>query len=83
MGLEHIRNEIENMRLQVRRQRKDILQLQRAGIDIKSAKALLTRMFAKIDGLVVERDALAGNARIKYPGIDEIINGMPASRRAR
>ena len=32
MGLDHIRNEIERMRVQVGRQRKEILQLQRAGI---------------------------------------------------
>ena len=32
MGLDHIRSEIAFMRLQVGRQRKEILQLQRAGI---------------------------------------------------
>jgi hypothetical protein len=32
MGLDHVRSEIEHMRVQVGRQRKEILQLQRAGI---------------------------------------------------
>jgi hypothetical protein len=31
MGLDHVRSEIEHMRIQVGRQRKEILQLQRAG----------------------------------------------------
>jgi len=31
MGLDHVRSEIEHMRVQVGRQRKEILQLQRAG----------------------------------------------------
>jgi hypothetical protein len=34
MGIEHVRAEIDRMRVQVGRQRKDILQLQRAGIRI-------------------------------------------------
>jgi len=58
MGLDHIRSELEHMRVQVGRQRKEILTLQRAGIDTASADALLQRMLAKIDGLVVERDRL-------------------------
>ena len=51
MGLDHIRSEIEHMRLQVARQRKEILQLQRAGIPTTSAEALLQRMLHKIDSL--------------------------------
>jgi hypothetical protein len=40
MGLDHIRSEIEHMRVQVSRQRKEILQLQRAGyIDLGSGSA--------------------------------------------
>ncbi len=46
------------MRTQVGRQRKEILQLQRAGISTASAEALLQRMLDKIDGLCVERDRL-------------------------
>lgn len=36
----------------------EILQLQRAGIGTASAEALLSRMQAKVDQLVVERDAM-------------------------
>ncbi len=58
MQLETIRSEIERMRAQVGRQRKEILQLQRAGIATASAEALLQRMLEKIDGLCLERDRL-------------------------
>jgi hypothetical protein len=56
MQLEIIRGEIERMRAQVARQRKEILQLQRAGIATASAEALLQRMLDKIDALCIERD---------------------------
>ena len=46
------------MRAQVGRQRKEILQLQRAGIPTASAEALLQRMLGKIDSLCAERDRL-------------------------
>jgi len=46
------------MRLQVGKQRKEILLLQRAGIPTTSADALLQRMLEKIDGLCAERDRL-------------------------
>jgi hypothetical protein len=58
MQLETIRSEIERMRAQAGRQRKEILQLQRAGIPTASADALLQRMLDKIDGLCIERDRL-------------------------
>ena len=58
MGLDHIRSEIEHMRLQVGRQRREILLLQRAGIPTLSAEALLQRMLDKIDSLCAERDRL-------------------------
>ncbi len=58
MGLDHGRSEIEHMRVQVGRQRKEILQLQRANISTASAELLLTRMLAKIEGLRAERDRL-------------------------
>jgi hypothetical protein len=58
MGLSHVRSEIEHMRVQVGRQRKEILQLQRAGISTASAELLLARMHAKIDDLCAERDRL-------------------------
>ena len=59
MGLDHIRSEIEYMRLQVCRQRREILLLQRAGISTASADALLQRMLDKIDSLCTERDLKA------------------------
>jgi hypothetical protein len=58
MGLDHVRSEIEHMRVQVGRQRKEILQLQRAGIPTASAELLLGRMHAKIDDLCAERERL-------------------------
>ncbi|MDP3078661.1 hypothetical protein [Bradyrhizobium sp.] len=56
--LDHLRAEIEGMRVQVNRQRKEILQLQRAGISTASAELLLQRMHAKIDGMCEQRDKL-------------------------
>ena len=58
MQLETIRAEIERMRTQVGRQRKEIRQLQRAGIPTGPAEALLERMLNRIDELCVERDRL-------------------------
>jgi hypothetical protein len=60
MQLDHIRGEIERMRIQVHRQRREILQLQRAGINTLPAEALLARMLDKIDGLCADRDKLKG-----------------------
>jgi hypothetical protein len=57
-NLDHIRGEIERMRVQVGRQRKEILQLQRAGIPTASAELLLGRMHTKIDDLCAQRDRL-------------------------
>ncbi|GGI31708.1 hypothetical protein GCM10010987_65760 [Bradyrhizobium guangdongense] len=56
--LEYVRSEIDRMRAQVGRQRKEILQLQRAGIGTASAEALLARMQAKVDHLVAQRDEM-------------------------
>ena len=58
MSLDHVRNEIEHMRVQVGRQRKEILQLQRAGIPTASAELLLGRMLTKINDLCAERERL-------------------------
>ena len=81
MGLDHVRNEIEHMRRQILRQRKEIQSLQRAGIGTAAADALLQRMQDKVDGLCVERDRLVGEARRRYPGTNKVINGTPAVRR--
>jgi hypothetical protein len=56
--IEFIRAEIDHMRTQLGRQRKEILQLQRAGLSTASAELLLGRMLAKIDTLCAQRDAL-------------------------
>ncbi|MEY9632343.1 hypothetical protein ABIF66_000572 [Bradyrhizobium japonicum] len=56
--LEFVRSEIERMRVQIGRQRKEILQLQRAGIGTASAEALLSRMQAKVDQLSAQRDEM-------------------------
>jgi hypothetical protein len=59
MGIDHVRSEIEHMRIQVGRQRREILQLQRAGLSTTaSAELLLGRMHAKIDDLCAERERL-------------------------
>jgi hypothetical protein len=67
-----VRSEIEHMRVQVGRQRREILQLQRAGISTGAAEALLQRMLDKIDALCAERDRLKAQlpnaARAKLTG---------------
>jgi hypothetical protein len=56
--IEFVRGEIARLRLQVLLQRKEITQLQRAGINSASAEALLERMVNKIDALCAQRDRL-------------------------
>jgi len=56
--LDFIRSEIERMRAQIGRQRREILLLQRAGIATASAETLLKRMLEKVEGLCAERDRL-------------------------
>jgi hypothetical protein len=82
MELNVIRGEIEHMRRQILRQRKEIQALQRSGISTKSAEELLARMQAKVDGLCLERDRQVREQRVKYPGTDKVING-PIERRFR
>ena len=74
MQLETIRGEIERMRAQVGRQRKEILQLQRAGIPTASADALLQRMLDKIDTLCIERDRLKKETP---PARGKILGALP------
>ena len=66
--LEFIRSEIEHMRLQVGRQRKEILQLQRAGISTASAELLPARMHIKIDDLCAQRERLGGAVKGRVGG---------------
>jgi hypothetical protein len=56
--IDFIRGEIERLRAQLGRQRKEIHHLQRAGIATASAEALLGRMQAKIESLCAQRDEL-------------------------
>jgi hypothetical protein len=66
--LDHIRAEIERMRVQVGRQRKEILQLQRAGISTASADLLLARMLTAIDELCTQRDRLKKEQPVRKMG---------------
>ena len=50
-----VRGEIQRTRLQALRHRKEVMQLQRAGLPTTSAEALLDRMLNKIDDLCAER----------------------------
>ena len=56
--LGHVRGEIERMRVQVGRQRREILSLQRARISTASADLQLARMLTTIDELCAQRDRL-------------------------
>ena len=60
--LEFTKREIARMRQQVLRQRREILQLQRAGIKTGSAEALLERMLTSVDALCEQRDQLKAEA---------------------
>jgi transposase-like protein len=60
--------EIERYRSQVVRQRKEILQLQRAGISTAAAERLLKRMLAKIDTLRTQRNKLKAEQRARTKG---------------
>ena len=82
MQLPAIRAEIEQRRLRIGRQRKEIQDLHRSGIPTRSAEELLARMLARVDELCVERDRLAREERLKYPGTNKVING-PIERRFR
>lgn len=60
MTIDHIKAEIARMRVQIKRQQRDILYLQRAGIPTASAIALLERMQNKTNELIGERNRLTG-----------------------
>jgi hypothetical protein len=67
--LDFVRAEIERMRVQAGRQRKDILSLQRAGISTVSAEALLQRMLEKIEQLCEQRNKLKKEQPAKRVGV--------------
>jgi hypothetical protein len=73
--LSYLRAEIERMRYQLQRQRKEIRALQRAGIPTKAAEELLERMQAAVDFLCDERDRQRREEAVKYPGTDKPIRG--------
>ena len=81
--LDYLGSEIERMRSQVSRQRKEILQLERAGVSTASAEPLLQRMLGKVDDLSAERDRQVRVAK-EGPTYDsgKRIRGTPANRRA-
>ena len=81
MELDQIRSELEHMRRQMSRQRKQIQTLARAGIGTSPAEALLARMQDRVDAAAAERDRLVGLDRRRYAGTNKVINGTPASRR--
>lgn len=51
-----VRDEIDRMRLQVGRQRREILQLRRAGVATAAAEALLQRMLQTLERLRQQRE---------------------------
>ncbi|MGJ4947211.1 hypothetical protein [Bradyrhizobium sp. HKCCYLS20291] len=71
--LSFVRSEIDRLRIQVGRQRREIVQLQRSGIATEAAQALLQRMLTRLDGLREQREQLKLES-------DE---GMPRRRSAR
>jgi hypothetical protein len=66
-SIEFIFAEIERLRVQIRRQQKDILALQRSGTSTVSAETLLERMRASIDGLCQKRDWMQRESQIDVP----------------
>jgi hypothetical protein len=91
MDLEFIRADIQQRCRQISRQRREILDLQRAGISTRSAEELLVRMLAKVDEPCVEREThasfkekaaqipfqLAGRRSSPIPWCAEPWNGVP------
>jgi hypothetical protein len=81
-GLNAIRGEIEYLRRQIHRQRREIKDLQRAGIPSRPAEELLDRMLTKVDRLCAERDRLRKEQLVNCPATGNAIQG-PMARRVR
>jgi len=64
MTLQFICIEIERLRLQIRRQQREVFTLKRFSIGSTSAELLLARMQASVDALCIWRDKLLGEERI-------------------
>ena len=75
MDINALRRDIEYRRVQIRRQRRDILEVQRLGISSTNAEGLLERMLAKVDELCAERDRLKAQDKRFYPGTTKEIRG--------
>jgi cell division protein FtsB len=84
MRLDHVKAEIARLRVQIRRQHRDIDNLQRANIDTRAAIALLTRMQDQVDGLIGERNRLSAEVGALLPTYrsGKNIRGTPSARRA-
>ena len=63
MTLQFICAEIERLHLQIRRQQKEVLTLQRSGVGTASAELLLARMQASVDALCVKREKMVRDRR--------------------
>lgn len=83
MELADVRAEIDRMRVQIKRQQRDILDLHRAGINAASAVALLERMQNKVEELIGERNRLTGEAKAdrRAYASGKSIFGTPSYRR--
>lgn len=57
-SIEFIRDEIERLRGQIRRQQEDLVTLRRSGRSTASAELLLERMRASANGLCKKRDGM-------------------------
>ena len=83
MNLDHIKAEIARMRVQIKRQQRDILDLQRAGIGTANAIALLERMQNRVDELIGERNRMTGEARAldqRTHASGKTVSGTPSYR---
>lgn len=75
MSAEGIQAELDHMRRQIARQRRDIRDLDASGIDTTSAVALLARMTDKVAALTARRDEEVWDDRPKYRGSTKWIRG--------
>ena len=84
MRLDDVKAEIARLRIQIRRQHRDIDDLQRANIDTRAAIALLKRMQDQVDVLIDERNYLAAEVEALLPTCHsgKKIRGTPSARRA-
>jgi hypothetical protein len=75
-SLEFLRNEIEDRRRQLSRQRKEIQSLRRAGLNTASAEELFSRMVARVVELCAERDLHVDEQRINRK---RNVDGLPGN----